>query len=157
MSLPIELSNQSAGLRGHIRIILAAIGACALCALAVWLAMPLLRNQAADSVSELVAPDKRYALVVTETLAGFPGQVCIKEAYLVRNKRSLDRRDDASRVYSGSCAGLRFAKWDAHVLHVGIDVAAAAEGVAATKIRKPTVAGYTVALESAIQVVTAPP
>ena len=89
----------------------------------------MLRNHSPDSLSELVSPDGRYRIVITEDLAGFPGSVCIKQVYVLRVRDILDRSDEDNQVFAGACDGLESIQWDGARIRAIIVPAAAVAGV----------------------------
>ena len=89
----------------------------------------MLRNHSPDSLSELVSPDGRYRIVITEDLAGFPGSVCIKQVYVLRVRDILDRSDEDNQVFAGACDGLESIRWDGARIRAIIVPAAAVAGV----------------------------
>jgi hypothetical protein len=116
-------------------ILLAAIGAGTVLFLAGRIALHALRNRAPDSLAELPSPDRRYRIVVTEVLAGFPGATCIKQVYVLPAHVAFDRNDEDDEVYEGACDGLTDLRWDGNRVRGNVALDKAAYGVAVVRLR----------------------
>lgn len=100
-----------------------------------------LRNHAPDTRREIASPDGRFRLVITEELAGFPGQVCIEEVYALGAGVELDRNDQNDRVFAGACDGLLNIRWAGSQVEGTVDLQAAARGVAGVTVRESGASG----------------
>lgn len=110
-------------------VLLAAIGGGTVLMLAGTAGVSLLRNQPPDHLRELVSPDGRYRLVITEKLAGFPGSVCIKQVFVLRVQDRLDQNDEDTQVFDGACDGLSSIEWNGVGIRGTVAPNAALEGV----------------------------
>ena len=93
------------------------------------------RDHSPDSLSELVSPDHRYRIVITEEIAGFPGSSCIKQIYVLPAHATLDRNDENSEVFVGGCRGLTSIRWNGDQIQGVVALGAGIEGVNALKLR----------------------
>lgn len=114
---------------------LAIIGGLAVLGAAGMLGLRALRNHAPDSLGEIVSPDGRYRIFVAEELVGFPGQVCVKDAYGLKVGKSLDRNDEESHVYAGACDGLTNIHWVGATVEGTVNISAAIDGVVGVSLR----------------------
>ncbi|MFC0167333.1 hypothetical protein ACFFKC_04500 [Pseudoduganella danionis] len=118
------------------RALLAILGACTLLMQLGSFALRAIASHTHDLVSETISPDGQYRMVVTEDLVGFPGQVCIKDVYIIRARTSSHSVDEDKLIYSGACNGLLGIKWGAKGIEGTLSVANAVDGVAAVTIRQ---------------------
>ena len=95
----------------------------------------LLRNQAPDSIGELISPDGGYRMVITEDLVGFPGSFCIKQVYVLRAHDRFNRNDEDNQVYAGACDGLSSIAWDGARILGTVTPNAAVAGVDSMKLK----------------------
>jgi hypothetical protein len=101
----------------------------------------LIRDHPPDSRQEMVSPDGRHRIVITEELAGFPGAVCIKQVYVLGARETFDRNDEDNLVFAGACDGLRGIQWDGtRILGIVVPGAAVA-GVRGLTLRESGAAG----------------
>jgi len=96
----------------------------------------LFRNQPPDSAWEMVSPDGRHRIVITEDIAGFPGSVCIKQVYVLGARARLDRNDEDNLVFSGACDGLGDVQWDGRRVRGVVMPAAAVAGVNSLRLKQ---------------------
>lgn len=94
------------------------------------------RNHAPDSVTELMSPDHRYRIVMTEELAGFPGSSCIKQVYVLPARATFDRNDEDNEVFAGACEGLTSIRWNGGRIQGTVALGPAIEGVKALKLKR---------------------
>jgi len=114
---------------------LTAIGSGAVLFLSAAAALHIARSHAPDSLVELVSPDRRYRIVITEESAGFPGSYCIKQAYVLAAQETFDRNDEDSEVFVGGCQGLTDIRWNGKRIQGTVALAAAVENVKALKMK----------------------
>lgn len=122
--------------RKGLLLLLASIGSGTVLYSAAAAGLRLFRNQPPDSAREMVSPDGRYRIVVTEDIAGFPGSVCIKQVYVIGARARFDRNDEDNLVFSGACAGLGGVQWDGARVRGIVIPAAAVVGVDSLKLKQ---------------------
>jgi hypothetical protein len=115
--------------------LLAVVGACALLVLLGSVGLRAMASHSPDSLNEVISPDGRYRLVSTEDFVGFPGQVCVKDVYVIKAGASLDRSDDSNHIFAGACGGLLGIRWGSNGIEGTLCVVNAVDGVAAVTIR----------------------
>ena len=103
---------------------------------AVAAALHVVRNHAPDSLTELISPDRRYRIVMTEELAGFPGASCIKQVYVLPARAVFDRNDEDNEVFAGACQGLTGIQWNGDRINGTVALGPAIEGVKALKLKE---------------------
>jgi hypothetical protein len=108
----------------------------ALIVVAVSLGIRALRNHIPDSLNEIRSPDGSFRLVVAEELAGFPGQVCIKDAYVLSADAKLDWSGEDNHIYAGACDGLLDIHWNGSQVEGTVNLKAATEGVSYVMVRR---------------------
>lgn len=121
--------------------ILTVIGGLAVLAGAGILGLRALRNHVPDSLSEIPSPDSHYRILVVEDLAGFPGQFCVKDAYVLKVGKSLDRNDEDSHIYAGACEGLTNIHWVGDAIEGKVNITTAINGVAEVNLRSYAASG----------------
>jgi hypothetical protein len=94
-----------------------------------------------DSRLEMISPDGRHRIVITENLAGFPGAACIKQVYVLGARETFDRNDDDNLVFAGACDGLRGIQWDGARIQGIVVPGAAVAGVRGLTLRESGAAG----------------
>lgn len=120
---------------------LATVGAAALLFAAAVAAQRAARNHAPDRRVELVSPDRRYRIVITEELAGFPGASCIEQAYVLRTRDGLDRNDEDNEVFAGGCQGLVDLRWNGARVLGTVSLSGGIDGVNALRLREYAAGG----------------
>jgi hypothetical protein len=95
----------------------------------------ILRDHPPDSRQDMISPDGRHRIVITEDLAGFPGAVCIKQVYVLGAREAFDRNDEDNLVFAGACDGLRGIQWDGARIQGIVAPAAAVAGVRGLTLR----------------------
>jgi hypothetical protein len=118
-----------------LRKFLTLVGALAVLGATGGLGLRALRNHAPDNLGEIVSPDGHYRILVAEDLVGFPGQACIKDAYVLKVGKSLDRNDEDSHIYAGACDGLTNIHWVGDTIEGTVNISAATDGVARLSLR----------------------
>jgi hypothetical protein len=98
-------------------------------------ALHMVRNHSPDSYTELISPDRRYRMVITEEIAGFPGSFCIKQVYVLPAHDAFDRNDEDDEVFAGGCQGLTSIRWNGNRIQGTVALGAAIEGVKALKLK----------------------
>ena len=98
-------------------------------------ALHIARNHPPDSLVELISPDRRYRIVITEELAGFPGSYCIKQVYVLPVRAKFDRNDKDNEIFVGGCEGLTDVRWNGDRIQGTAALGAAIEGVNALKLK----------------------
>lgn len=101
----------------------------------------ILRDRPPDSRLEMMSPDGRHRIVITEDLAGFPGATCIKQVYVLGARETFDRDDDDNLVFAGACDGLRGIQWDGARIQGIVVPGAAVAGVRGLTLRESGAAG----------------
>jgi hypothetical protein len=89
----------------------------------------LSRNHPPDSRRELVSPDGRYRIVITEEIVGFPGSSCVKQVYVLGVRDTFDRNDEDDMVFSGACDGVSDIRWNGARIEGTVIPGAAVAGV----------------------------
>ncbi|MGJ9418859.1 hypothetical protein ACHAC9_13980 [Massilia sp. CMS3.1] len=98
-------------------------------------ALDIARNHSPDSLVELISPDHRYRIVITEELAGFPGSSCIKQVYVLPADDTFDRNDEDNEVFVGGCQGLTAVRWNGDRIQGTVALKAAVEGVSVVRLK----------------------
>jgi hypothetical protein len=98
-------------------------------------ALHIARHHPPDSLVELVSPDRRYRIVITQEIAGFPGSYCIKQAYVLDAQETFDRNDEDNAVFVGGCQGLTDIRWNGNRIQGTVALGAAVENVNALKMK----------------------
>ena len=88
-----------------------------------------------DSIGELISPDGRYRMVITEELAGFPGAYCSKQVYVLGAHERFNRSDEDNQVFAGACDGLNSIAWDGARILGTVTPNAALVGVSSLKLK----------------------
>jgi hypothetical protein len=101
----------------------------------------LIMDHPPDSRQEMISPDGRHRIVITEELAGFPGAVCIKQVYVLGARETFDRNDEDNLVFAGACDGLRGIQWDGARIQGIVVPGAAVAGVRGLTLRESGAAG----------------
>lgn len=101
----------------------------------------ILRDHPPDSRQEMISPDGRHRIVITEELAGFPGAVCIKQVYVLGARETFDRDDEDNLVFAGACDGLRGIQWDGARIQGIVVPGEAVAGVRGLTLRESGAAG----------------
>lgn len=122
--------------RKGLLLLLALIGSGTVLYSAAAAGLRLFRNQPPDSAWEMVSPDGRHRIVITEDIAGFPGSVCIKQVYVLGARARLDRNDEDNLVFSGACDGLGGVQWDGTRVRGIVMPAAAVAGVSSLRLKQ---------------------
>lgn len=123
------------------KILLTAVGACALLMLLAYGALRASQDTKPDSLKEVISPDGQYRLVSTEDLVGFPGQACVKSIYILKTGQQLNVRDETNRIFSGACDGMVAINWNSKGVEGTVNVAKAVDGVAALTLKEYAVRG----------------
>lgn len=129
---PINLSQP---LVKHLQSVLTLIGGLTILAAALYGALQLMRQHAPDTQTELVSPDRRHRIVITEQLAGFPGATCIKQVYVVDARAGFDRDNEDNQVFSGACDGLAGIGWNGNRVEGSVALAAAVDSAQVFKLK----------------------
>ena len=82
-----------------------------------------------------MSPDRRYRIVITEEVAGFPGSYCIKQVYVLPAHDTFDRNDEDTEVFVGGCQGLTDIRWDGDRILGTVALGPAIEGVSALRMK----------------------
>lgn len=96
----------------------------------------MLRNHPPDSLSELISPDGRYRIVITEEIAGFPGSFCFKQVYVLGVRDTFDRNDEDNQVFAGACDGLGSIHWNGTRIQGAVAPDAAVVGVKSLTLKQ---------------------
>jgi hypothetical protein len=96
----------------------------------------LFRDHPPDSRQDMISPDGRHRIVITEELAGFPGAVCIKQVYVLRARETFDRNDEDNLVFAGACDGLGGIQWDGARIQGIVAPGAAVAGVRSLSLKQ---------------------
>jgi hypothetical protein len=104
--------KQRQSFRKGLLFLLALIGSGTVLLTAGAVGLRMLRNHPPDRLSELISPDGRYRIVITEEIAGFPGSFCFKQVYVLGVRDTFDRNDEDNQVFAGACDGLDSIRWD---------------------------------------------
>lgn len=84
---------------------------------------------------------RRYCLVITEEIAGFPGAVCIKQVHVVAARAAFDRKDKDNQVFSGGCDGLASIAWNGKQIQGTVALAAALDGAQVLELKGSAAGG----------------
>jgi hypothetical protein len=122
-------------LKKGLLVSLTAIGGATILFLSAAAALHIARNHPPDSLVELVSPDRRYRIVITQESAGFPGSDCIKQAYVLAAEEAFDRNDEDNEVFVGGCKGLTDIRWNGNRIDGTVAIRAAVENVKALKMK----------------------
>jgi hypothetical protein len=95
----------------------------------------ILGNHTPDSIGELISPDGRHRMVITEDLVGFPGSFCIKQVYVLGAHDTFNRNDEDNQVYAGACDGLSSIAWDGARILGTVTPNAAVAGVNSMRLK----------------------
>jgi hypothetical protein len=127
---------QRRAVRQSLLFLLALIGSGTVLFSAAAAGLRIFRNHPPDSAWELVSPDGRHRIVITEEMAGFPGSSCIKQVYVLRARDAFDRNDEDNLVFSGACDGLGGVQWDGAQVRGIVIPDAAVAGVGSLKLKQ---------------------
>lgn len=125
----------SARIGQRLRSLLAVVGALALIGIAGAMGLHAMRNRAPDGLREIVSPNGRYRIAIEEDLVGFPGQVCVNDVHVLKAGASLDRTDEDTLVYAGTCQGLGDIRWVGAHIEATLNLPAALDGVSRVTLR----------------------
>ena len=128
--------KQRRAARKGLLFLLALIGSGTVLYSAAAAGLRLFRNRPPETAWEMVSPDGRHRIVITEDLAGFPGSVCIKQVYVLGAHVKLDRNDEDNLVFSGACDGLGDVRWDGAGIRGIVIPAEAVAGVTSLKLKQ---------------------
>jgi hypothetical protein len=131
-----RLMKRRRAVRKGLLLLLALIGSGTVLYSAAAAGLRLFRNQPPDSAWEMVSPDGRHRIVITEDIAGFPGSVCVKQVYVLGARAKFDRNDEDNLVFSGACDGLEGVQWDGTRVRGIVIPAAAVVGVNSLKLKQ---------------------
>ena len=122
-------------LKKGVLFLLTLIGGGAVLLSAGAVALHMARNHSPDNLTELISPDHRYRIVMTEELVGFPGSFCVKQVYVLPVHHTFDRNDEDNEVFVGGCQGLISIQWNGDRIKGTVALGAAIEDVKALKLK----------------------